>query len=72
MNDRAGMTEALRRFNRIAVPLDGRRAAAVAIAKQMGPGHTIVTILCDGGQKYASRLYNPVWVNEKGFTDAIK
>ena len=32
MNDRAGMTEALRRFNRIAVPLDGRRAAAVAIA----------------------------------------
>ena len=32
MNDRAGMAEALRRFNRIAVPLDGRRAAAVAIA----------------------------------------
>src|ERR1700677_3311524 len=32
MNDLAGMTEALRRFNRIAVPLDGRRAAAVAIA----------------------------------------
>src|SRR6204780_5157310 len=32
MNDLAGMTEALRRFHRIAVPLDGRRAAAVAIA----------------------------------------
>ena len=32
MNDRAAMTEALRRFTRIAVPLDGRRAAAVAIA----------------------------------------
>ena len=32
MNDLAGMTEALRQFNRIAVPLDGRRAAAVAIA----------------------------------------
>ena len=32
MNDRAAMTEALRRFNRVAVPLDGRRAAAVAIA----------------------------------------
>ena len=32
MNDRAGMAEALRRFSRIAVPLDGRRAAAVAIA----------------------------------------
>jgi cysteine synthase A len=47
-------------------------AAAVAIAKQLGPGHTIVTILCDGGQKYASRLYNPVWVNEKGFSEAIK
>jgi cysteine synthase A len=32
--------------------------AAVALAKQMGPGHTIVTVLCDGGARYQSRLFN--------------
>ena len=41
-------------------------AAAVALAKQMGPGHTIVTVLCDGGSRYQSRLYNPQWLTEKG------
>jgi cysteine synthase A len=40
--------------------------AAVALAKQMGPGHTIVTVLCDGGARYQSRLYNPQWLAEKG------
>ena len=40
--------------------------AAVALAKQMGPGHTIVTVLCDGGSRYQSRLYNPQWLAEKG------
>ncbi|MGB6354462.1 MAG: cysteine synthase A [Steroidobacteraceae bacterium] len=46
-------------------------AAAAALAKQMGPGHTIVTILCDGGAKYQSRLFNPAWIAERGFTQAI-
>jgi cysteine synthase A len=40
--------------------------AAVALAKQMGPGHTIVTVLCDGGSRYQSRLYNRQWLAEKG------
>ncbi|NJL41983.1 MAG: cysteine synthase A [Leptolyngbyaceae cyanobacterium SM1_4_3] len=40
--------------------------AAVAIAKQLGPGHTIVTILCDGGNRYQSRLFNPEWLASKG------
>jgi cysteine synthase A len=40
--------------------------AAVKIAKQMGPGHTIVTILCDDGGKYQSRLYNDDFLAEKG------
>lgn len=40
--------------------------AAVALAKQMGPGHTIVTILCDGGTRYQSRLFNREWLAEKG------
>src|ERR1700748_3465310 len=34
-------------------------AAAVRVAKAMGPGHTVVTILCDGGARYASKLFNP-------------
>lgn len=34
-------------------------AGAVKMAKEMGPGHTIVTILCDYGNRYQSKLYNP-------------
>jgi cysteine synthase len=40
--------------------------AAVMLAKQLGPGHTIVTILCDSGTRYQSKLYNPKWLAEKG------
>ncbi len=41
-------------------------AAAIRIAKAMGPGHTIVTILCDGGSRYQSKLFNPAFLREKG------
>jgi cysteine synthase len=41
-------------------------AAAVRLAKQLGPGHTIVTVLCDGGTRYQSRLFNPAWLATKG------
>ena len=41
-------------------------AGAVRLARDLGPGHTIVTILCDGGQRYFSRLYNPAFLKEKG------
>ena len=41
-------------------------AGAIRMAKDMGPGHTIVTILCDHGSRYASKLYNPAWLAEKG------
>lgn len=41
-------------------------AAAVALAKQMGPGHTIVTILCDGGSRYQSKIFNREWLEAKG------
>jgi cysteine synthase A len=44
--------------------------AAVALAKQMGPGHTIVTVLCDGGTRYQSRLFNREWLAEKGLLPA--
>jgi cysteine synthase A len=41
-------------------------AGAVALAKQMGPGHTIVTVLCDTGFRYLSTLYNAEWLASKG------
>ncbi|MGE0622255.1 MAG: cysteine synthase A [Pseudomonadales bacterium] len=40
--------------------------AAVATARKMGPGHRIVTVLCDTGHKYQSRLFNPDYLKEKG------
>jgi cysteine synthase A len=42
-------------------------AAAVRIARELGPGHTVVTVLCDGGAKYQSRLFNRAWIEERGF-----
>ena len=41
-------------------------AAAIRIAKRLGPGHTVVTILCDGGARYASKLFNMPFLREKG------
>lgn len=41
-------------------------AAAVRLARELGPGHTIVTVLCDGGGRYYSRLFNPEWLRGKG------
>lgn len=40
-------------------------AGAIRLAKEMGPGHTIVTVLCDYGTRYASRLFNPAFLREK-------
>ncbi|MBX9748668.1 MAG: cysteine synthase A [Roseococcus sp.] len=41
-------------------------AAAVKLARMMGPGHRIVTILCDGGARYQSKLFNPDFLRSKG------
>ena len=41
-------------------------AGAVRLAKKMGPGHTIVTILADYGTRYQSKLFNPAFLKEKG------
>jgi cysteine synthase A len=40
-------------------------AAAIRLARELGPGHTIVTILADSGSRYASKLYNPTFLREK-------
>jgi cysteine synthase A len=41
-------------------------AGAIRMAREMGPGHTIVTILCDHGARYQSKLFNPLFLREKG------
>jgi cysteine synthase A len=42
-------------------------AGAVRLAKKRGPGQTIVTLLCDSGHKYQSKLFNPQWLAEHHF-----
>jgi cysteine synthase A len=41
-------------------------AGAIRMARDMGPGHTIVTVLCDYGNRYQSKLFNPAFLREKG------
>lgn len=40
-------------------------AGAIRLAREIGPGHTIVTVLCDFGTRYQSKLYNPAFLREK-------
>jgi len=41
-------------------------AGAVRLARDLGPGHTIVTLLCDYGTRYQGKLFNPAFLREKG------
>ena len=41
-------------------------AGAIRLAQDLGPGHTIVTILADSGTRYQSKLFNPAFLKEKG------
>ncbi|MCU0984053.1 MAG: cysteine synthase A [Acetobacteraceae bacterium] len=41
-------------------------AAAIRVARALGPGHTVATILCDGGARYQSKLFNPEFLRGKG------
>jgi cysteine synthase A len=41
-------------------------AGAIKLARELGPGHTIVTVLCDSGTRYQSKLYNPEFLRAKG------
>ncbi len=45
-------------------------AGALKVAREMGPGHRVVTILCDSGHKYQSRLYDREWLAGKGLLEA--
>ncbi len=41
-------------------------AGAVRMARELGPGHVVVTVLCDPGTRYASRLFNPGFLRAQG------
>ncbi len=41
-------------------------AGAMRLARELGPGHTIVTVLCDYGSRYQSKLFNPAFLKERG------
>lgn len=41
-------------------------AGAIRMARDLGPGHTVVTILCDQGARYQSKIYNPTFLRERG------
>jgi cysteine synthase A len=41
-------------------------AGAIRLGKELGPGHTIVTVLCDGSHRYASKIFNVAFLKEKG------
>jgi cysteine synthase A len=41
-------------------------AAAMETARRLGPGHRIVTVLCDGGDRYRSRLWEREWLASRG------
>jgi cysteine synthase A len=45
-------------------------AAAVRVARDLGPGHSVVTVLCDTGSKYLTRLFNRDWLAQKGLLTA--
>lgn len=45
--------------------------AAKEVAEKLGPGHTVVTMLCDGAYRYAERLFSRKWLEEKRLLDAI-
>ena len=40
-------------------------AGAIRLARELGPGHTVVTLLCDSGTRYASKLFNPIFLRSK-------
>ena len=40
-------------------------AGAIRLAKDLGPGHTVVTVLCDYGNRYQSKLFNPDFLRSK-------
>jgi len=47
-------------------------AGAVKLARERGPGQVIVTLLCDSGARYVSKLFNPAWLAEQKLTPTAR
>ena len=45
--------------------------AAYEMAKKLGPGKNVVTVLCDGAYRYAERLFSKSWLESKGLLEAV-
>eukprot|EP00045_Choanoeca_perplexa_P006020 m.50432 g.50432 ORF g.50432 m.50432 type:complete len:361 (-) comp13421_c0_seq1:84-1166(-) len=45
--------------------------AAIEVAKKLGPGHTVATIICDSGFRYATRIFNKAWLESKNLLAAV-
>jgi hypothetical protein len=58
---------ATRQIVSIRIDQNSNVCGAIEVARKPGPGHTIVTVLCDGGGKFQSSLFNREWLLEKGF-----
>ncbi len=69
VSDEETVTEVFRLLKQEGLVLGGSSGVnvvgAVKLARALGPGHTIVTILCDSGTRYQSRLFNPAFLREK-------
>ena len=56
----------LEEWRRESRPCEGDVAGAVRLARKLGPGKTIVTLLCDSGTRYQSKMFNPDFLRSKG------
>lgn len=75
IDDQAAVTMVYRLLREEGLYLGGSSginvAAAVELARQMGRGHTVVTLLCDSGRMYFQRLFNDTWLAERGLHPRI-
>ncbi len=70
ISDQDAVTEIFRLLKEEGLVLGGSSGinvvGAIKLAQTLGPGHTVVTILCDSGTRYLSKLFNPAFLQEKG------
>ncbi|CAK0766320.1 cysteine synthase [Azospirillaceae bacterium] len=69
ISDAEALTELFRLLKEEGLALGGSSGVnvvgAIKLARTLGPGHTIVTVLCDSGARYQSKLFNPIFLREK-------
>jgi cysteine synthase A len=70
VTDAEALTELFRLLRQEGLVLGGSSGinvvGAIKLARALGPGHTVVTVLCDSGTRYQSKLFNPAFLREKG------